>query len=219
MKYTLEEAINWTLENLTSINFKNPDIKLLKQLAEKSEQHCNEILKIADEKKQQIEKVKQLEKSCKAYKFSAVALAIGGFVVMLAILLTGLAKNWIQPEDKNVGTMILLMSPGIAMLLSGVLTVFTVDKPQALVRSLNLDLLELQNASAIYFTFNSLMKTTLDKEMYKAVYESVYKVQEHLRENDKKGFKAFEKAFNDCEIDVIELLKTYNDSMGKEKTV
>lgn len=42
----------------------------------------------------------------------------------------------------------------------------------------------------------------LDLKMYKDIYKNVYDVQEYLRENDKKGFNSFNKAFETLKIDL-----------------
>lgn len=42
----------------------------------------------------------------------------------------------------------------------------------------------------------------LDLKMYKDIYKNVYDVQEYLRENDKKGYNSFNKAFETLKIDL-----------------
>ena len=38
--------------------------------------------------------------------------------------------------------------------------------------------------------------------MYKDIYQKIYDVQEYFRENDKRGFNSFEKAFKALNIDL-----------------
>ena len=42
----------------------------------------------------------------------------------------------------------------------------------------------------------------IDLKMYKDIYKNIYDVQEYLRENDKKGFNSFNKAFEALKIDL-----------------
>ena len=62
--------------------------------------------------------------------------------------------------------------------------------------------IELQNRLISDYLETLVYGYKLDLKMYKDIYKNIYDVQEYLRENDKKGFNSFNKAFEALKIDL-----------------
>lgn len=62
--------------------------------------------------------------------------------------------------------------------------------------------IDLQNIFISDYLETLIYGYKLDLKMYKDIYKNVYNVQEYLRENDTKGYKSFNKAFETLKIDL-----------------
>ena len=62
--------------------------------------------------------------------------------------------------------------------------------------------IDLQNSFISDYLETLVYGYKLDLKMYKDIYKNIYDVQEYLRENDKKGFNSFNKAFEALKIDL-----------------
>lgn len=62
--------------------------------------------------------------------------------------------------------------------------------------------IDLQNKFISNYLETLVYGYKLDLKMYKDIYKNVYDVQEYLRENDKKGYNSFNKAFETLKIDL-----------------
>ena len=62
--------------------------------------------------------------------------------------------------------------------------------------------IELQNRLISDYIETLVYGYKLDLKMYKEIYKNIYDVQEYLRENDKRGFHSFKKAFEELKIDL-----------------
>lgn len=69
-------------------------------------------------------------------------------------------------------------------------------------KSKRADFVQYQNNLILHYLTTLVYGYKLDLAMYKDIYQKIYDVQEYLRENDKRGFNSFEKAFKALNIDL-----------------
>lgn len=142
--------------------------------------------------------VKKLEHS----KIVVYGLGIVAVMFIVAFIILASVDEIFNPAiDAKIGTIFLVgfVGSAIAYIIADYFLVFR--RIQKFRRSKS-NFVELQNRLIADYVETLVYGYKLDLKMYKTIYKNIYDVQEYLRENDKRGFHSFKKAFEELKIDL-----------------
>ena len=142
--------------------------------------------------------VKKLEHS----KIVVYGLGITAVMLLVAFCILASVDEIFNPAiDAKIGIISLVgfVGSAIAYLIADYFLVFR--RIQEFRRSKS-NFIELQNRLISDYIETLVYGYKLGLKMYKEIYKNIYDVQEYLRENDKKGFHSFKKAFEELKIDL-----------------
>lgn len=140
----------------------------------------------------------ELEKS---FKFGKLAYVFGSLsiVFLVSVLLSALG---IFPESIRTGVYVGSIIGFIVFIVAYLITDSWVRKHIYEWKRSRKYFIDLQNKFISDYLETLIYGYKIDLKMYKDIYKNIYDVQEYLRENDKKGFNSFNKAFEALKIDL-----------------
>ena len=137
----------------------------------------------------------------KSFKFTKLAYVFGSLSVafLVSFLLSVLG---IFPERIITGVYVGSIIGFIVFIVSYLITDSWVRKHIYEWKRIRKYFIDLQNKFISDYIETLVYGYKIDLKMYKDIYKNIYDVQEYLRENDKKGFNSFNKAFEALKIDL-----------------
>ena len=140
----------------------------------------------------------ELEKS---FKFGKLAYVFGSLsiVFLVSVLLSALG---IFPESVRTGVYVGSIIGFIVFAVASLVTDSWIRKHIYEWKRNRKYFIDLQNKFISDYLETLVYGYKIDLKMYKDIYKNIYDVQEYLRENDKKGFNSFNKAFEALKIDL-----------------
>jgi hypothetical protein len=144
---------------------------------------------------------KTSDKLEKSFKFGKLAYVFGSLsiVFLVSVLLSALG---IFPESVRTGVYIGSIIGFIVFVVAYLVTDSWVRKHIYEWKRSRKYFIDLQNKFISDYLETLVYGYKIDLKMYKDIYKNIYDVQEYLRENDKKGFNSFNKAFEALKIDL-----------------
>lgn len=138
--------------------------------------------------------VKKLKHSKLAYVFGSLSIAF-----LVSVVLSALG---IFPESIRTGVYIGSIIGFIVFIVAYLITDSWVRNHIYEWKRSRKSFIDLQNMFISDYLETLVYGYKIDLKMYKDIYKNIYDVQEYLRENDKKGFNSFNKAFEALKIDL-----------------
>ena len=140
----------------------------------------------------------ELEKS---FKFTKLAYAFGSLSIIFLVSVV-LSVLGIFPESTRTGVYVGSIIGFIVFIVAYLITDSWVRKHIYEWKRSRKYFIDLQNKFISDYLETLVYGYKIDLKMYKDIYKNIYDVQEYLRENDKKGFNSFNKAFEALKIDL-----------------
>lgn len=138
--------------------------------------------------------VKKLKHSKLAYVFGSLSIVFLASVVLSAL--------GIFPESIRTGVYVGSIIGFIVFIVAYLITDSWVRNHIYEWKRIRKSFIDLQNSFISDYLETLVYGYKIDLKMYKDIYKNIYDVQEYLRENDKKGFNSFNKAFEALKIDL-----------------
>ena len=140
----------------------------------------------------------ELEKS---FKFTKLAYAFGSLLIIFLVSVV-LSVLGIFPESVRTGVYVGSIIGFIVFAVASLVTDSWIRKHIYEWKRNRKYFIDLQNKFISDYLETLVYGYKIDLKMYKDIYKNIYDVQEYLRENDKKGFNSFNKAFEALKIDL-----------------
>jgi hypothetical protein len=140
----------------------------------------------------------ELEKS---FKLTKLAYAFGSLSIIFLVSVV-LSVLGIFPESIRTGVYVGSIIGFIVFIVAYLITDSWVRKHIYEWKRSRKYFIDLQNKFISDYLETLVYGYKIDLKMYKDIYKNIYDVQEYLRENDKKGFNSFNKAFEALKIDL-----------------
>lgn len=137
------------------------------------------------------------------FKFERIPYTFGiiAIVALLLILTRMLNKNGVNIKVSNT-LFIVYFSTFIISFIGYLVSAKYIQDGIDHWKSKRADFVQCQNNLILHYLTTLVYGYKLDLTMYRDIYQKIYDVQEYLRENDKRGFNSFEKAFKALDIDL-----------------
>ena len=144
---------------------------------------------------------KTSDKLEKSFKFTKLAYAFGSLSIVFLVSVV-LSVLGIFPESIRTGVYVGSIIGFIVFIVAYLITDSWVRKHIYEWKRSRKYFIDLQNKFISDYLETLVYGYKIDLKMYKDIYKNIYDVQEYLRENDKKGFNSFNKAFEALKIDL-----------------
>lgn len=191
------------IKKLTSIDCLEKENNLDSKDFKKREDDLNVLQTNADNAYKQYKEVSEMTvKKLQHSKIVVFGLGITAVMFIVVFILLASIDEIFNPDiDAKIGMIFLVgfVCSAIAYLIADYFLVFR--RIQEFRRSKS-NFIELQNRLISDYIETLVYGYKLDLKMYKEIYKNIYDVQEYLRENDKKGFHSFKKAFEELKVDL-----------------
>ena len=144
---------------------------------------------------------KTSDKLEKSFKFTKLAYVFGSLSIVFLVSVV-LSVLGIFPESIRTGVYVGSIIGFIVFIVAYLITDSWVRKHIYEWKRSRKYFIDLQNKFISDYLETLVYGYKIDLKMYKDIYKNIYDVQEYLRENDKKGFNSFNKAFEALKIDL-----------------
>lgn len=144
---------------------------------------------------------KTSDKLEKSFKFTKLAYVFGSLSIVFLVSVV-LSILGIFPESIRTGVYVGSIIGFIVFIVAYLITDSFVRKHIYEWKRNRKNFIDLQNKFISDYLETLVYGYKIDLKMYKDIYKNIYDVQEYLRENDKKGFNSFNKAFEALKIDL-----------------
>ena len=144
---------------------------------------------------------KTSDKLEKSFKFTKLAYVFGSLSIVFLVSVV-LSVLGIFPENIRTGVYVGSIIGFIVFIVAYLITDSWVRKHIYEWKRSRKYFIDLQNKFISDYLEALVYGYKIDLKMYKDIYKNIYDVQEYLRENDKKGFNSFNKAFEALKIDL-----------------
>lgn len=183
----IDEAEKTTGLNRAVMNARHAELKGLMQETDKAQKEFNKASDFAEHR----------------LKFKLIPYTFG-IIAIVALLLTFI--RIFNKNDANINVSDTLFIAYLSTFIISFIGYLVSDKyiQDGIYRwkSKRADFVKCQNNLILHYLTTLVYGYKLDLTMYKDIYQKIYDVQEYLRENDKRGFNSFEKAFKALDIDL-----------------
>lgn len=135
------------------------------------------------------------------FKFMKLAYAFGT-IALVSLVSVVLSVLGIFPEKLVTGIYVGSFISFIVFIVAYIVVDMWIQKNIHKWKKVRKYFIDLQNRFISDYFETLVYGYKIDLKMYKDIYKNIYDVQEYLRENDKKGFNSFNKAFEALKIDL-----------------